>query len=501
MKSVSVVIANWDGRHLLERFLPLVLCALREQDEVIIVDNGSRDGSLEWLRERFACVRVVALPKNYGFSVANNIGVKVARGEIVVLLNNDMAPERGFLEPMLRHFDDPTVFAVGAKLLHFDGSPDHANRTRLTVSGGFLSIVSERDRQRLDLVTEPEDQMHAQGGGSAFDREKFLALGGFDPIFSPAYFEDVDLSLRALQRGWRILYEPNSIVWHLGGQTGRVRARWFFELLSFRNFWLYNFLNAPTGWWLSWQVANWLKWLIPEVLCGDFLTHNFAAVLLLRCWWGIVKRRWRAPRFAVDQLVALLRAQPISRVEDSPSIRSLPDRPFVLLVAPAYEGDRVVLQMAADAARQRWGLPVALIIRPGQEAYFQREGIADIVIPFLPGDRHLPLPTFRHLLYWLLRSPCQQLVIPSPIFSPSKGKFVLMGWLVSLLGRRPLWEWRKGKWRRMAFSQLLFRLPLLGAMLPIQLFMAAALLSTEALAAILRRLCPLSVDEPSGGRL
>ncbi len=489
MRQVSVIIVNWNGRHLLERFLPSVLAAVRDGDEVIIVDNGSRDGSVEFVRERFPSVRLVCLPKNYGFSVANNLGVKVARNDIVVLLNNDMAPEPDFLTPLLEHFDDPTVFAVGCKLLHPDGSPDHANRTRLVVSGGFLSIANERDAEKLRLITQPEEQAHAQGGGSAFDRRKFLELGGFDPIFSPAYFEDVDLSLRALQRGWRIIYEPRSIVWHLGGQTGRVRARWFFELLSFRNFWLYNLLNAPSFWWLGWQVGNLLRWLTTEALCGDFLTHNFAAMLLLLKWWGIVKRRWRQPLMSVEQLALLLQRYPTGLKQIKTDAQSLPSCPFVLLVAPAYEGDHVILQSAAMAIRERWHLPVAIIARPGQESYLLSHGIADIVIPFLPGSSQTSLDSMGALIRWLVQSQCKALVIPSPIFSPSKGKFALTGWLISCLSRRPLWEWRCGEWRK-AFSLQFFvkRLLLLFIVLPFHFFLATALLAAEVVAKALRRL-------------
>jgi GT2 family glycosyltransferase len=410
-----------------------------------------------------------------------------------VLLNNDMQPQADFLAPLLEHFDDPRVFAVGCKLLHPDGSPDHANRTRLIVSGGFLSIASERNAERLCQVTQPEEQAHAQGGGAAFDRRKFLALGGFDPIFSPAYFEDVDLSLRALQRGWRIVYEPRSLVWHLGGQTGRVRARWFFELLSFRNFWLYNFLNAPTFWWLGWQIGNLLRWLVTEALCGDFLTHNLAALLLLTKWWGIVKRRWRHPPMSVEQLAALLRFHP---AEPSVSESSLPDGPFVLLVAPAYEGDQAVLRAAAAAVRSRWRLPVALIARPGQEAYWRGHAVADFIIPFLPGAPQLPLNGLGQLIRWLMQSRCQALVIPSPIFSPSKGKFVLMGWCASLLSKRPLWEWRRGKWRKVHPLQWVGRLPLVVVVLPLHLCLAGALLAAEVVAKTLRR---LNLTKDGGG--
>ncbi len=477
-KPVSIIIANWNGKHLLERFLPSVLDAVREGDEVIVVDNGSTDGSVEFLRVRFPQIRLIALPRNYGFSVANNLGALAAKHEIIVLLNNDMKPEKGFLEPMLEHFDDPSVFAVGAKLLRFDGSPDFANRNRLVVSGGFISVVCERDEEKLKLAMVPEEQFHAPGGGVAFNRKKFWALGGFDSIFSPAYFEDVDLSLRALQKGWRIVYEPRSVVWHMGAQTGQVKPRWFFELLSFRNFWLYNLLHAPNFAWLGWQIGNLLQLLATEALCGRFLTYHFSAILLLAKWWGIVKRRYLEPPMSTERLAKLLSFLSDESQERGKQIDSLPVQPFVLLLSPAYEGDKTTLQMVAKAARQRWGLPIAIIARPSQALHLKRDGIADIVIPFLSGSPYVPLNSFVQLVVWLAKSHCQALIIPSKAHSPSKGKFILLGIVVSLLGKKSLWEWDEREWKRFSVFGIAVRILVLLVTLPLHFLLATALLSS-----------------------
>ncbi|MFN3420403.1 MAG: glycosyltransferase family 2 protein [Armatimonadota bacterium] len=478
VKAASVVIANWNGRHLLERFLPSVLEAVRDCDEIIVVDNGSSDGSVELLKTQFPKVSLIALPRNYGFSVANNIGALAAKHEIIVLLNNDMKPEKGFLEPMLEHFDDPNVFAVSAKLLRFDGSPDFANRNRLVISGGFISVVCEQDEEKLSLVTKPEDQFHAPGGGTAFDRKKFLSLGGFDPIFSPAYFEDVDMSLRALQNGWRILYEPRSTIWHLGAQTGRIRPRWFFELLSFRNFWLYNFLHAPSFTWAGWQVSSLLRLLVTEALFGKFLTYHLSALMLLAKWWGVIKRRWDKPTMTVKQLVKLLSPLADENLEPSEQEDSLPEHPFVLLLSPAHEGDRKVLKATANAIREKWNLPVAIIARLSQSANLKRDGIADIVIPFLSGSPRSPLRNFAQLATWLTKSNCQALIIPSQAHSPSKGKFIMLGVIVSLWSKKPLLEWEEGKWRRYSVLRVIARLLFLLTALPSYFLLTVALLSS-----------------------
>lgn len=473
VRAASIIIANWNGRHLLEQFLPSVLDAIRDCDEVIVVDNGSSDGSVDLLKTQFPQVRLIALPRNYGFSVANNIGALAAKHEIIVLLNNDMKPEKGFLEPMLEHFDDPNVFAVSAKLLRFDGSPDFANRNRLAISGGFISVVWEQDEEKLRL---PERQFHAPGGGSAFDRKKFLALGGFDPIFSPAYFEDVDLSLRALQNGWRIIYEPRSIVWHLGAQTGRIRPRWFFELLSFRNFWLYNFLHAPNFAWAGWQISNLLRLLVTEALWGKFLTYHFSAAMLLTKCWKVVKRRWNKPTMAAEKLVELLSLFVDENLESHEQMEFLPEQPFVLLLSPAHEGDRKVLRTTADAARKRWNLPVAIIARPSQSANLKRDGIADIVIPFLSGSPRSPLRSFAQLAAWLMKSNCQAMIIPSQAHSPSKGKFVMLGVIVSLWGKKPLLEWDGIEWRHFSVLGVTVRLLFLLTALPFYFLLTVALL-------------------------
>lgn len=476
VKAASIIIANWNGRHLLERFLPSILEAIRDCDEVIVVDNGSSDESVELLKTKFPQVRLIALPRNYGFSVANNLGALMAKHEIIVLLNNDMKPEKGFLEPMLEHFDDPNVFAVSAKLLRFDGSPDFANRNRLAVSGGFISVVCEQDKEKLRFATKPEKQFHAPGGGTAFNRKKFLALGGFDPIFSPAYFEDVDLSLKALRNGWRIIYEPRSIIWHLGAQTGRVRPRWFFELLSFRNFWLYNFLHTPNFTWSGWQVSSLLRLLVTEALFGKFLTYHFSAIMLLAKWWGVVKRRWDKPPMNAKQLVKLLLSQPNEDHELNEQIDSLPKCPFVLLLSPAHEGDRSVLKATANAARKRWNLPVAIIARPSQTVNLKRDGVADIVIPFLSGSPYSPLRSFVQLATWLSRSNCQVLIIPSQAHSPSKGKFIMLGVIVSLWGKKPLLEWDEGRWRHYSVLGVTMRLLFLLTALPFYFLLTIALL-------------------------
>src|SRR6202035_3914162 len=116
--SASVVIPNWNGRDLLEKYLPSVIEALagNPANEIIVVDNGSQDGSAAFVSEHFPSVRLLALERNLGFGGGSNAGFRAAKNDIVVLLNSDMRVERDFLAPLLEGFTDESVFSVACQI-------------------------------------------------------------------------------------------------------------------------------------------------------------------------------------------------------------------------------------------------------------------------------------------------------------------------------------------------------------------------------------------------
>jgi len=232
-RAVSVVIPNWNGRDLLERFLPSVVRALRPGDEIVVVDNGSTDGSAAWLRDVFPHVRLLALDRNLGFGGGSNAGIRAATHDIVVLLNNDMRVHPDFLPPLLQAFSDEKVFAVSCHIFFTD--PDKV-REETGLTQGWWENGSLRVRHRIDQkVTRPFPCFYGGGGSCAFDRSKFLELGGFDALLAPFYLEDTDLGFLAWKRGWKVLYQPSSTVFHehrvpsagisLASRFGRSSAR------------------------------------------------------------------------------------------------------------------------------------------------------------------------------------------------------------------------------------------------------------------------------------
>jgi GT2 family glycosyltransferase len=212
--AASVVIPNWNGRDLLEKYLPSIVAALagNPENEIVVVDNGSEDGSADFVRRRYPGVKLVALEKNLGFGGGSNAGFRAAKNEIVVLLNSDMRVAPDFLAPLLEGFRDPAVFAVSCQIFFSD--PDKL-REETGLTQGWWQDGGLRVRHRIDPAVDGLYPCFYGGGGScAFDRAKFLELGGFDELLAPFYLEDTDLGYLAWKRGWKVLYQPHSLVYH-----------------------------------------------------------------------------------------------------------------------------------------------------------------------------------------------------------------------------------------------------------------------------------------------
>ncbi|HYM10653.1 MAG TPA: glycosyltransferase [Bryobacterales bacterium] len=313
--AASVVIPNWNGRDLLEKYLPSVIAALagNPENEIIVVDNASTDGSVEFLRERFPpdlfpLVRVVALDRNLGFGGGSNAGFRAARQDIVVLLNSDMRVDPGFLAPLLAGFEDPRVFAVSCQIFFTD--PDKPREETGLTEGLWLD-----GRLQVRHVTDGRVRalfpaFYAGGGSSAYDRRKFLALGGFDALYEPFYLEDTDLSYNAWKRGWTVHYEPRSIVWHEHrGTIGKRFSEAYILAVLKKNYLLFAWKNIHEprrllGHFLSVYAGMWMR-----LLTGDTPTRTNPRSLL------------RAAGQLRAALAARLRARSFAAISDTEAFR------------------------------------------------------------------------------------------------------------------------------------------------------------------------------------
>jgi GT2 family glycosyltransferase len=223
--SATVVIVNWDGRHLLAECLPALIEAIDcagGHHEILVVDNGSSDDTVQFIQQNFPRVRVLALDRNYGFAPGNNRGAAEAQTDIIVFLNNDMVVDRGFLPPLLSGFSDPSVFAVTSQIFFADPTRrrEETGKTRARFERGFFYLWHD-DIRSQDENLETIPVFWAGGGSCALRRKEFLALGGFDPLYHPFYVEDTDLSYQAWKRGWKCLLAPASRVVHKHRSTSQ----------------------------------------------------------------------------------------------------------------------------------------------------------------------------------------------------------------------------------------------------------------------------------------
>jgi O-antigen biosynthesis protein len=243
-RSASIVIPNWNGRDLLKKYLPSVLAAADRcpGSEVIVVDNGSTDGSAQYILENHPTVRVIALPENLGFGGGSNEGFAHAKRDIVVLLNSDMRVERDFLRPLLDAFGDEHTFAASCQIFFSDPAK---LREETGLTEGWWQQGSLRVRHRTDeAMRDPYPCFYGGGGSCAFDRRKFLELGGFDSLLAPFYLEDTDLGYMAWKRGWKVLYQPASVVFHEHrGTIGRRFNDAYIQSVLKKNFVLFVWKN------------------------------------------------------------------------------------------------------------------------------------------------------------------------------------------------------------------------------------------------------------------
>lgn len=224
---ISVVIPNWNGAH----HLPTCLGALRGQSykrfEVIVVDNGSRDGSVALLKRDYPEVRLVALEENRGFAGGVNAGIRQAKGEIIALLNNDTSADPDWLLEIEKAMaENPQAGMAASKILLFD------RRNVLHSAGDLYRLNGVPDSRGVWEVDEgqydePEEVFGACGAAGAYRRAMLEEIGLFDEDFW-SFCEDVDLAFRAQLAGYRCIYAPRSIVYHRLSATGGGKVASFY---------------------------------------------------------------------------------------------------------------------------------------------------------------------------------------------------------------------------------------------------------------------------------
>jgi GT2 family glycosyltransferase len=213
----SVVVLVWNGIDYLTTCLDSVLAQDYPDLEVIVVDNGSTDGSPELVAERFPRVKLIRNERNLGFSTGNNKGLRAATGDMLVLLNHDTLVHPGWLTAMARALDEPATGIAGCKLLYPDGTIQHAGGYLYGPRGASEHIGRHAaDDGRFDELGDAE---FVTAASIAISRAALEETGLLDEGFSPIYYEDVDWCYRARAAGHRVVYQPQAVVTHYESVT------------------------------------------------------------------------------------------------------------------------------------------------------------------------------------------------------------------------------------------------------------------------------------------
>lgn len=249
MKKTSVIILNWNGRSLLEKFLPSVL-SYSDSAKIVVADNASTDDSIPFLRENFPQTELILSDKNYGFAEGYNRALEQIDTEYAVLLNSDVEVTENWLTPVIEYLDkNPDIVACQPKIL------SQRNKDFFEYAGacgGFLdkygypfcrgrilNTVEKDTGQYNDII----DVLWASGACLFIRTAEFKAAGGFDPSFF-AHMEEIDLCWRLRSRGKRIVCYPHSIVYHVGAATLNSESPQK-TYLNFRNNLLMIYKNIP----------------------------------------------------------------------------------------------------------------------------------------------------------------------------------------------------------------------------------------------------------------
>lgn len=227
---IDIIIPSFNARHLLEKNLPSVIKNTSNLGKIIIVDNGSEDDSVDWLKKNYPNSIVIRNNTNLGYTKPVNQGIAKSTSEFFVLINNDVRPYKGYVAKSLPYFTDPEVFAVTFNEKE-SSWPD--------VRWADGKIQFSRGKNKSEAVLSA----WASGGSAIFRRSIWDKLGGLDEIYAPFYWEDIDIGYRAWKSGFKVIWEPSAIVLHDHESTSKKLNPTYISLIKQRNELLFNWLN------------------------------------------------------------------------------------------------------------------------------------------------------------------------------------------------------------------------------------------------------------------
>lgn len=294
---ISVIVVNWNRRSLLQDCLQSVIGQQDAELEIVVVDNGSTDGSVEFLNEFKSSISCIFNEENLGFCAANNQGIRAASGELIALLNNDAVADPRWAHELARAFADPEVGMAASKILVYGSDPPRIDKVGHLIYPDGQNRgrgTGEIDRGQYD---RPEEVAWPDGCAAMYRKATLDQIGGLDEDLF-AYADDAELGLRARIAGWRCLYVPTAVVRHHRGMTLGVASARRVTLIE-RNRVL---LAAKLFPWrlLIWNPVYYLARLAAGAIAaarGEGETQRFpGAAGKLTLVWAMLKGDWEALR-------------------------------------------------------------------------------------------------------------------------------------------------------------------------------------------------------------
>ena len=260
-----MVIPSFNGKELLEQYLPSLLETLRNsrqvpQYETIVVDDASTDGTDVFLTENYPEVIYLKNTENMGFSKTSNRGLHQAKHELVLFLNNDMVLNDDFFEKTIPYFDQEDTFGVFSEIRDSLGEKKLEGQKAPKCKKHRIHYEDNRE-------TKGPFTFYLCGGNALVSREKMLKLQGFNEIFSPFYFEDFDVSLRAWRKGWKSYYTEDTFCKHCHSQTINSNfSKEYVQGIFLRNRFIFNDLHKSSNECLRLRAQAFLKIILYTII-------------------------------------------------------------------------------------------------------------------------------------------------------------------------------------------------------------------------------------------
>lgn len=260
---VDIIIPTYNGRYLLEKNLSHAVKNTKQLGKLIIIDNGSQDDTANWIKKNYPEAIVIHNNTNLGYTIPINQGVSVSDSPYFVLLNNDVRPYPGYLDSALSFFSDPNIFAISF-------NEDGASWPDLSFGNGKIQYTHGKDKDR------PVFSPWASGGSAVFSRKIWNAVGGYDEVYAPWYWEDIDIGYRAWKMGYSIVWDPNAHILHDHESTSKKLNPTYVRRIKERNELMFNWLNITDKHLKRQHFAHLIKYSLSHL--------GYVRIIILALW-------------------------------------------------------------------------------------------------------------------------------------------------------------------------------------------------------------------------